>query len=253
VNLSALCFLALAYTPTLVLADCPRFTSGTLRDVEFVHDGDSLRLGGGTQIRLVGINTPELGRGSVPSEPFAIQARRRLRSLVEDAGDRVRIEPAIASRDRYGRLLAHAYLADGRSLQELLLESGLGLAAPYPPNLAHLDCYLDAEAAARVHRRGLWRIPASRASDLRHLPGKSFVRAKGRVTRARRSRSSVWLDMAEDLSLRIARADFPHFDLPDLTALEGHTVEVRGWLATRREGQPARMRIRHPSALRRLD
>ena len=165
----------------------------------------------------------------------------------------MRLQSATESRDRYGRLLAHVYLPDGSNLQEQLLESGLGLTAPYPPNLAYLDCYLHAEAKARARRRGIWRIPATRATDLRHRPGKSFVRARGRVTRARRSRSSMWLDMADDLSLRIARADFPHFDLPDVEALEGRMVEVRGWLASPKEGQPARLRIRHPAAFRRLD
>jgi endonuclease YncB( thermonuclease family) len=78
-------------------------TSGSAR-VWYVVDGDTVRLGNGKYVRLIGIDTPERGR------PYYRAAKRHLDKLVDG---RVRlVNPAsVDDHDRYGRLLR--YVRDG--------------------------------------------------------------------------------------------------------------------------------------------
>ena len=105
--------LAQAFCP--LREDLPRFA------VRQVVDGDTLRLVDGRSIRLIGINTPELGRKGRSDEPYAMQARRRLQALVDASDGRVGLLPGEQRKDRYGRTLAHLYDAQGRNLEAQLL------------------------------------------------------------------------------------------------------------------------------------
>ena len=88
------------------LAFCPSPGPLPLVSVAKVVDGDTLRLVDGRSVRLIGINTPELGRDGRKAEPFAVAAQRRLRALVEASNGRVGLVPGRESKDRYGRTLA---------------------------------------------------------------------------------------------------------------------------------------------------
>ena len=74
---------------------CVLSSPGTLPlvGVAKVVDGDTLRLVDGRSVRLIGINTPELGRDGRKAEPFAVAAQRRLRALVEASNGRVGWSP----------------------------------------------------------------------------------------------------------------------------------------------------------------
>ena len=72
--------------------------------VGYVVDGDTIRLANGRYVRLIGIDTPELGR------PYYLAAKRQLNRLVE--GEVRLVNPASTDdRDHYGRLLR--YVRDG--------------------------------------------------------------------------------------------------------------------------------------------
>lgn len=75
--------------------------------VASVTDGDTIRLAGGRSVRLVQIDTPELGGGA---ECGGVQAAAALRSQLPP-GTRVRLvaDPATDRVDRYGRLLRYVY------------------------------------------------------------------------------------------------------------------------------------------------
>jgi endonuclease YncB( thermonuclease family) len=79
-------------------------SSGGAPRVEYVVDGDTIRLANGKYVRLIGIDTPERGR------PYYLAAKRHLDRLVNG---RVRlVNPAsVDDRDHYGRLLR--YVHDG--------------------------------------------------------------------------------------------------------------------------------------------
>ncbi len=51
--------------------------------VTHVYDGDTIKLDDGRKIRLIGINATESGRAGQPDQPFAAEARDRLRSLIK--------------------------------------------------------------------------------------------------------------------------------------------------------------------------
>ncbi|HEY9148940.1 MAG TPA: thermonuclease family protein, partial [Gammaproteobacteria bacterium] len=140
-------FLLWALLPGAHAAACTLDRGGESVAVDYVYDGDTLRLEDGRKVRFIGINTPEIKRDGSPSEPFSRAARKRVVALT--GGDAMVLRLDQERHDRYGRLLAHPYLADGRSLSKLLLQEGLAAAVVVPPNLWHSDCYLQQEQAAR--------------------------------------------------------------------------------------------------------
>ncbi|NIP72111.1 MAG: hypothetical protein GWO16_03350 [Gammaproteobacteria bacterium] len=221
--------------------------------IRFVYDGDTVlgELTGSqqTRIRLIGIDTPELGRDGASSEPLAREARAALRRMLARSERRVDLRFGRRRRDRYGRALAHVYLADGASVQTALLERGLAVLLVRPPNIGHLACYRRAEARARGARRGLWALPRFRPVDAARLPAAEpgFRVVRGRVREIGNSLRSVWLELEGGLSLRIDRQDLEYFDLPWLARLKGRSITARGWLY-RYRGRP-RMRIHHPAVL----
>ena len=217
-------------------------------EVAWVYDGDTLRLEDGRKIRLIGIDTPELGRDGKPGEPHARQALQRLRRLVEDGGGRVRLRLGPDQRDHYGRYLAHLYLPDQRDAAEQLLQEGLGRATIMPPNIHHLNCLLEAERRARDAGRGLWR--QAQVADARALPKSAhgFRLVRGHIQRVGDSRRSLWLNLEGGLALRIDRQDLTNFPGLQERELVGRELEVRGWIYLRNGEQ--RMQVRHGAAIR---
>ena len=96
---------------TLCCSNCPAIP--VLR----VIDGDTFATSGNENVWLFGVDTPERG------EKCCMEATSRLREL---AGGEVRVELGPRSRDRYGGLLYYVYTQDGYSIDEKLLQEGLG-------------------------------------------------------------------------------------------------------------------------------
>jgi micrococcal nuclease len=118
-----------------------------------VTDGDTIHLGGLGSVRLIGIDTPEVYGGV---ECFGREASRFAQRLLP-LGTRVRYRVGVEERDRYGRLLAYVWLADGRMLNRLLVEQGYAEPLTIPPNVEFADVFRAAARAARQAARGLWR------------------------------------------------------------------------------------------------
>jgi micrococcal nuclease len=169
--------------------------SGVL--VSRIADGDTIQveLGGHeTTIRLIGVDTPELGDRhdrSAPPQPFAREAADFTRRTLK--GQRVRLEFEPADRlDKYGRTLAYVFLGDGRFFNRELLRGGYARAYTRFP-FRYRDQFRADETAARQARRGLWAataakgagpVIANRRSGLYHLPGQSHygdISARNRV------------------------------------------------------------------------
>jgi endonuclease YncB( thermonuclease family) len=219
--------------------------------VAWVYDGDSLRLEDGRKLRLIGIDTPELGRDGAPDRPGAEVARARLQRLLDAQEGRVLLRAGREARDRYGRWLVHLYRPDGRNLARMLLAEGLGFAVAVPPNLRHLNCYFEAEARAQAARLGLWRgDPAVQAVDL-PANAEGFHLVQGRIQRVGNSRRALWLNLHGGVALRVDRADLRNFSDLEAEARPGRALVVRGWIY-RRNGE-RRMQLRHPASLRWLE
>lgn len=88
--------------------------------VERVIDGDTVVLGDGSKVRLVGIDAPEA------NEPCGKQATEALRQMVEHRVVTVGSPASVQDKDRYGRLLR--YLDTDVDPAASLLTSGLATA-----------------------------------------------------------------------------------------------------------------------------
>lgn len=133
-----------------------------------VYDGDSLRLEGDKRVVLIGVDAPEnffnrkmfhesrRTKQTIASLMAAgRKAVKRTKQLAQ--GKWVRLEFDAERQDRFGRLLAYAYLQDGTFLNAELIRSGYARAADPGLNMKFRDYFLDLEREARQNRRGFWK------------------------------------------------------------------------------------------------
>jgi micrococcal nuclease len=119
--------------------------------VASITDGDTIRvlIGGVNEpLRLIGIDTPEVG------DDCAAEATEALKALVEDTT--IRLDADVSDRDRFGRLLRYVFLADGTFVNERMVGDGWAYAIEYPPDTAWSDVLSAAETDARSEGLGLW-------------------------------------------------------------------------------------------------
>jgi len=128
----------------------PAFATMEVHSTRIV-DGDTIELRGGETVRLLGIDTPELG------EPYADEAKWYLYELV--AHKPLLLELDEEERDIYNRLLAHVYVEteDGWVLVNAeLVRAGLAKLLFIPPNARYRDYFDAALEEALLQRRGMW-------------------------------------------------------------------------------------------------
>jgi endonuclease YncB( thermonuclease family) len=136
--------------------------------VSSVYDGDTLTLRDGRRVRLLQIDTPELGS----RECYSRAARTALRRLAP-VGSQVVLEtdPALDRTDRYGRALRYVQRGGVNVNLELVRR---GDAAPYfyrGERGRYAQALLAAARRAKASSRGLWgacprtRLKPDRAVD----------------------------------------------------------------------------------------
>jgi len=136
--------------------------------VQRIIDGDTFVLSNGEKIRLIGIDTPEsrpnpklyrdvkrTGQDSNAIIAMGKEATKFTRQLLE--GKNVKVEFDVVPRDRYGRLLAYAYLEDGTFINAEIIKAGYAQVMTVPPNVKFQDLFLQLQKAAREERKGLWK------------------------------------------------------------------------------------------------
>ncbi|PIR82520.1 hypothetical protein COU20_01830 [Candidatus Kaiserbacteria bacterium CG10_big_fil_rev_8_21_14_0_10_59_10] len=133
--------------------------------VERVIDGDTfvVRIGDTFEtVRLVGVDTPETVDPRKKVQCFGAEASAAAAGML--AGKEVRLErdKSQGERDRYGRLLAYAYLEDGTFVNLRLIEEGFAHEYTHAVPYMHQALFKDAEARAREEGRGLWAEEACR-------------------------------------------------------------------------------------------
>ncbi len=142
---------------------------GSAASVIRVVDGDTLkaRIAGRTEtVRVIGVDSPESVKPDTPVECFALRASDEARRLLPTGGAiLLEPDPTQATRDRYGRLLAHVLLADGTLYAERMIRGGFGIHDIHGgvPSI-HAGPLAAAEVAARTAQRGLW-SPATCAGN----------------------------------------------------------------------------------------
>jgi micrococcal nuclease len=223
-------------------ADCV-LTPGPTRAVARVLDGETLALDDGTEVRLIGALSPRPleAAADVSFWPPEREAIAELARLVLGRS----IELAFVGRrtDRYGRLLAHAFVRSDTEriwVQAHMLRAGHARAYSVPGSAGCMDELLAHERIAREARKGLWDHaayqirPAERTRELLRWRS-SFQIVEGRVLRVASVRGQVFLNFGEDwrddftasMRRRLQSSNL------DFNALEGRRVRVRGWIERR--------------------
>ena len=129
-----------------------------------ILDGDSIvaaklrhseRRAGQEEVRLIGIDAPEIGQ-----KPWGVSAKRHLHALLKKHSGRIALEFDVQQRDRYGRLLAYIWTADGILINERMVADGYALAYTIAPNVKYAERIASAQKRARRSSAGLWKSHA---------------------------------------------------------------------------------------------
>ena len=110
------------------------------------------------KIRLIGIDAPEsynVGK-KFRKEYFGKEAKIFVTNLLKNK--KVKLTFDVQKTDRYGRILAYAYLENGVFLNQYLVENGFAVVATFPPNIKFVEVFTKAEKSARNKKLGLWNM-----------------------------------------------------------------------------------------------
>lgn len=162
---------------SVLLPGCGREPAGPPHEAKVtrVIDGDTAELAGGAKVRFLGIDAPEMARDGRPAEFLAPQSRDYVAGLIQ--GKTVRLEYDRERYDRYGRLLAYLYLADGAMVNQAVVRQGLARVYSQVPNVRHQEALTAAQQEAMAAGRGLWQKPlAQQQNETYYLGNKNSLR-----------------------------------------------------------------------------
>ncbi len=227
--------------------DCLQGTSES-RAVTQVESASAFTLDDGSSLKLMSLSVPSARdvAGAVGQWVPESDARARVEELLRHR--RIEIAAAGAFRDRYGRRVAHVFVADrdaGRVwLQSSIIEEGHARVAPLPGETMCLRELFAREAVARAKRAGLWANPAyavRSARETRALEklGGTFQIIEGWVAAVGMSRNEVFLNFGRDwkwdftAAVDLKRNENREYLVAKLKDLKGRLVRVRGFIERR--------------------
>ncbi len=146
-----------SYLLALTILCCPAsvFSQTQSAQVEKVIDGDSVVLRDGRQVRYIGIDAPEMTDGITGRpQPLAEAARRCNEDLVLHR--RVLLVFDRQRTDRYDRLLAYVYGADGTFINGEMVTRGLAFVWFRVPNIRMFQPLLEMQRRAMSSAKGIW-------------------------------------------------------------------------------------------------
>lgn len=135
----------------LLILGCP-----SDRRVTEVIDGDTFKTNRGETVRLLGINTPEIG------DPGGDIARDILGLMI--LGRKITLQGDVSDTDAYHRILRHVY-QDGKNINAELVRRGYAETRFYPPDTAHAAEFRELEKNAVRNRCGLWALVVFQIPD----------------------------------------------------------------------------------------
>jgi endonuclease YncB( thermonuclease family) len=199
-------------------------------NVAIVRDGRTLLLRDGRELRLAAIEVPD-------------DSRVALQALV--AGHPLRLERLGPAQDRYGRLVAFAFIGDAKeSVQQAMLEQGRARVAMHVGDKACADALLSAENRARTARHGIWADPNFAPLSAENLAGLKAARGRfalveGKVLSVRESGATIYVNFGRhwtrDFTVTILRRLRRVFAAAGIepNTLTGRRIRVRGWIEQR--------------------
>jgi micrococcal nuclease len=159
--------------------------------VDKAVDGDTFRLKDGRLVRYIGINAPEIDHENHRADPYAWEAYKINRQLVD--GKRVRLEQGREPHDQYGRILAYVYDEKGRMINQVLMIKGLGYFYGHRSNIRILDdMLLSAQRRAMQEHVGIWKeLPLQTAPFIANSRTRRFHTPQCRFGKAIDSKNEV--------------------------------------------------------------
>ncbi|MBI2612290.1 thermonuclease family protein [Candidatus Kaiserbacteria bacterium] len=124
-----------------------------------VIDGDTfaiLKDGKNVTVRLIGLDTPETVDPRKPVQCFGKEASKKAKQIMASSSVRLETDPTQGELDKYGRLLAYAFLSSGMNVAEYLIVEGYGHEYTYNLPYKYQADFKTAEDKARLEKRGLW-------------------------------------------------------------------------------------------------
>jgi endonuclease YncB( thermonuclease family) len=210
-----------------------------------VYDGDTITLKNGERVRLLGINTPEIESHYRQGEAGGQTAKKWLQEKLKTG--EVYLEFDAQKRDKYKRLLAHIFLANGEHINKEIIEAGLATLTIIPPNISYAAEFKRAELSAQKKAKGIWSMADYKPISVDHLPKKivGWQRFLATPKKIKRSRKYIRLVLNDKVDVRIAIANLALF--PELKSYLSKPLEVRGWASKNKDHYS--ILIQHPSAI----
>jgi len=229
-----------------------------IHKVDFVYDGDTVRLSNGDRVRLIGIDTTERGYDRGPSEPFAEEATEALKSIIAAHGGKVGLVDGVESHDRFGRRLAYLHTPEGDSIEAELLRQGLAMAVYIAPNTDRAACFQAVEAEARARGLGIWSLDLFEPGipTVNGIPdeveGAGIV--YGKVVSVGESQRNIWINLEGRVALRLDKHEGDLLEGRNPDDLVGQTLRARGWIIeNRNQYQDWMISITSPYSIEYLD
>ncbi len=122
-----------------------------------VIDGDTIVLTDGRKVRYLEINAPEISHKDKKGEPLGDIAKRFNKSLVEGKVIKLLISKT-KPYDRFGRVLAHVFLPNGKLVSEILVRRGLAHVCFFERPDKYARRLLNAQKSAIIYKRGIWGV-----------------------------------------------------------------------------------------------
>jgi len=211
-----------------------------------VIDGDTVRLQTGESVRLLGINTPEIGYKGKRSDAGAEEAKAYLKKLV--LNHRVLLEQDVEKEDKYTRKLAHVFLENGMHINAQMLRHGMAALSIHPPNFKYEQRLKTAQNYAEKRQLGIWNMNAYEskpAESISRRSSKKWGRFSARVNKITQSKKGAKLWLGEKAYIWISSAHQNYFPL--LNIYEDKEIEIRGW--PKKWGKYWSIRAIHPSQI----
>jgi len=225
---------------------CSAVYAAEFSKVVRVVDGDTVRLQTGESVRLLGINTPEIGYKGRRSEAGAEEAKAYLKKLV--LNHRILLEQDVEKEDKYTRKLAHVFLENGEHINAQMLRQGMAALSIHPPNVKYVDRLKVAQRHAEKKRLGIWAMNAYKLKPIGSITrsrSKKWGRFSAKVNQVTQSKKGAKLWLGSDAYIWVGSAHQRYF--PPLNIYEGKKIEIRGW--PKKWGKYWSIRAIHPSQL----
>lgn len=240
---------ATVFSATQAFAEAPACGGEVLATaaVARVIDGRTFVLDDGREVRLAGIEVAALSDadGAQPAETAGSRAKAALESVL--GGGPVTLKRLGAASDRYGRVLAQAFVAADKGerwVQAEMVAAGYARVSPRIGDRACAVALLARERAAHDAKLGLWAEPyyaMQKAEDFTAVARERgrFALVEGKVLSVRESGGTTYVNFgrkwSEDFTVTIAKRNVRLFTAAGLEPkkLQGRLVRIRGWIEER--------------------